>query len=63
MNILGSLRSSRVLLLGVLCLFFVFRNCFLFTKPRKIDCMPQSQGHAELDAACFLFPESLLSGV
>lgn len=39
---LGSLRSPRVLLLGVLCLFLVFRNGFLFTEPKKIECMPQS---------------------
>ena len=39
-NMLGSLRSPRVLLLGVLCLFLVFRNCFLFTEPKKIECMP-----------------------
>lgn len=41
-NMLGSLRSPRVLLLGVLCLFLVFQNCFLFTEPKKIECMPQS---------------------
>ena len=42
MNMLGSLRSPRVLLLGVLCLLLVFRNCFLLTEPKKIECMPQS---------------------